>query len=301
MMRRTTRPTLLSLFCCFSLVNGLPYYLLSSSRPLCVSVEGPRETSLLVQYHAPDLILLPEDDSARLSAEEQKQKEAALSTEDGLDARFNQQYKTKMEQIKKAGRIMSDMSIVMQQRGDTVGGIANREWRRRDKLEGGDGVARKEGTGRIREELDKREGSFVFMTGRFDGPVEVCLQSMAATTTAPVRIAINVTQHVDKQADNLVWQRRQQKSKDTADAGAEKAKAEFSRMAADLRGLERKVMLTLNNADYAKDQERNFHEQSIAMNRASQYWPMIHVAILLVTGFTQANHIVRFFRTHHIM
>jgi hypothetical protein len=36
------------------------------------------------------------------------------------------------------------------------------------------------------------------------------------------------------------------------------------------------------------------------MNRASQYWPIIHLVVLLVTGFTQANHIIRFFKSRHI-
>jgi len=43
------------------------------------------------------------------------------------------------------------------------------------------------------------------------------------------------------------------------------------------------------NADYVKEREVKFHEQSVEMNTASRFWPMVHVAVLLATGFTQVR------------
>ena len=71
-------------------------------------------------------------------------------------------------------------------------------------------------------------------------------------------------------------------------------------MEVELNNLESKVGMLLTNADSAKDQEVEFFEQSMAMNRSSSYWPMIHILVLLATGFTQVNHIIRFFKTRHI-
>ena len=67
-----------------------------------------------------------------------------------------------------------------------------------------------------------------------------------------------------------------------------------------LSSLVSKTEMILRQADYAKQLEVEFHEQSIAMSKASQWWPMLQLSVLLITGFTQANHIIQFFKKHHI-
>mmetsp|Transcript_24962 Transcript_24962/g.30685 ORF Transcript_24962/g.30685 Transcript_24962/m.30685 type:complete len:248 (-) Transcript_24962:740-1483(-) len=57
----------------------------------------------------------------------------------------------------------------------------------------------------------------------------------------------------------------------------------------------------LQNADSIKDEESGFHQKSVDMNSASKWWPMMHVVVLLVTGFTQANHVIKFFKSRHII
>jgi hypothetical protein len=81
---------------------------------------------------------------------------------------------------------------------------------------------------------------------------------------------------------------------------ANEISSKMSRLQRDLQTLQNRVKACLNNADFNKDQEAAFHEQSVSMNRAATYWPIIQLMVLLVTGFTQANHIVRYLKQHHI-
>lgn len=257
-------------------IQSAPYYLLTSTRPKCVTVEGPRDTTLQVSYDAPDMVLLPEDDSEQVEKEKKQQHISG-----GLDARFNKRYQDKMIALARAGRTMVDLSITIHQR-DTVS--ANREW----KVAGGG--ANDKGSGRVRRELTQRKGSIDYTTSSLrDAPVEICVQSMAANPKNPSRVALTVVQSakISKKKRALEQEQRAQK--------------QMSRLAEELLQLDRKADLLLTQADYAKDQEAEFHELSVQMNRASHYWPMIHLLILLITGFTQANHIIRFFKAHHII
>jgi hypothetical protein len=142
----------------------------------------------------------------------------------------------------------------------------------------------------MREGLKTREGSVEFTTGSTrDAPVEICFQSMAATPTNPSRLALSVSQQVKRNQQQLLQK-----------PAVPEQQEKMSKIERDLKKLGYKVDMILTNADYAKEQEVYFHESSLAMNRASQYWPIIHLVVLLVTGFTQANHIIRFFKSRHI-
>jgi hypothetical protein len=213
------------------------------------------------------MLLLPKDDSEEVD----KKKEEKENKLGSLDQRFNERYMDKMRAMREAGRPMVDISITIHQRGDTAS--LAREWKVRPQ------------TSRVRKELETPEGTIDFTTSGRDAPVDICVQSMAATSKIPSRVSLTVTQQVKR------------KQKQQASPQIQK---HVSRIEGDLAKLERMVDMILTNADYAKEQEADFHELSLAMNRASQYWPIIHLVVLLVTGFTQANHIIRFFKSRHI-
>lgn len=180
---------------------------------------------------------------------------------------------------------MRDISIVIMQKGETIRDA-------REAMSRVDKQLDKQASGRLRKELEEKEGVIEYITGSRDGPVEVCVQSLSASPKTPSRVSLFVEQKVTR----LKKESQDPKLPDSQ----QKAKAHMSRMEGDLKGLDRKVEIILSNADYAKEQEVKFHDQSLAMNRASQWWPMLHLAVLFITGFTQANHMVRFFRQRHI-
>jgi len=219
------------------------------------------------------MVLLPEDDSNEVMEMKKKQ---ADNKQAGLDERFNKRYQEKMVAMQRAGRKMVDISIVVYQKGDTASSA--REWKVST------GMA---GSGRLRKELTERQGTVEYTTGARDAPVEICVQSMAANPKNPSRVALLISQFMKPSKEQKEEQERQ-------------AQQHMSKLAGELLTLQKKADMILTNADYAKEQEVDFHELSLQMNRASQFWPMIHVSILLLTGFTQANHILRFFKTRHI-
>ena len=252
-------------------VRCAPYFMLTNTRPKCFTVEGPRATTFTVSYDAPDMVLLPEDDSEVVKEKitEQNNKQNA-----GLDERFNRRFQEKMLALQRVGKTLTDVSLVVYQKGDTASSA-----RERSATTGG---------GRVREELTTRKGSIEYTTSLSrDAPVEICIQSMAANPKSPERVALEVS-------------RRFKITKEQKEEQEREAQKHMSAISEELMQLDRKVESILSNADFSKEQEVEFHEQSLAMNKASQYWPLIHIGVLLITGFTQANHIIRFFKSRHI-
>lgn len=54
-------------------------------------------------------------------------------------------------------------------------------------------------------------------------------------------------------------------------------------------------------SDDIKEKENEFHQRSEAIIESMRNWPIIHILILIVTGLCQANHMITFFKTHHII
>mmetsp|Transcript_6363 Transcript_6363/g.14404 ORF Transcript_6363/g.14404 Transcript_6363/m.14404 type:complete len:282 (+) Transcript_6363:123-968(+) len=270
------------LFGLFSVtIHAVPYLLLTSTKPKCVDVVASRGTTLFIDYHAPDMIKIPEGD--------EEFKEAFPET------KYTDTFRRKMEVMKRAGRKFNDLSIVVQHREESVDPMYSKTWRGRLSPE--ERSMDQRASGRIRHEVDETQGIFKFFTGVNDGSVQLCVQSLGAQPDSPSRVSLNVTQlpTEDSHYDDSKGEKEKQEEKDQASA-----KRHISRMSADLIGLERKAKLMMLDADDAKTREIQFHEQSIAMNRASQYWPIIHLVVLVITAFTQANHIVRFFKSRNI-
>jgi hypothetical protein len=224
------------------------------------------------------------------------------STTDGAGAnlQYDKRYMMKLEAMKRAGRQMKDLSIVVLQKMDGLGGRT--EWqRRRERLL--PNQHRQIGTGRLRLELNQHNGTIYFDTGGTDGLVEICLQSMSASSVNPKRAALDVSLHVQEQAEDAQTPpgaAAANKKNRALTEGEQLAKMIVPAIQQDIMSMERNVKMIINNADYAKEQEIDFHMASVNMNRATKYWPMIHITVLFIAGFTQANHIVSFFKERHI-
>jgi hypothetical protein len=64
---------------------------------------------------------------------------------------------------------------------------------------------------------------------------------------------------------------------------------------------EKKMHIMLRTADLVREHDAIYHKKADAMYQATIFWPIVHVGILLVTGFTQAQHIVNFFKQRRII
>jgi len=154
---------------------------------------------------------------------------------------------------------------------------------------------------KVVQDLEAKKGSVQFVT-EVDGEVTICVQSLTASAVSPSPISLRVTESpAGEESVGAPPPGKTTPGAEQFDTQSQRnAKEHFSQMEKTLSGLISKTDMILRQADYAKELEVDFHEQSIAMNKASQWWPIVQLCVLLVTGFTQANHMVQFFRKHHI-
>ena len=92
---------------------------------------------------------------------------------DGQDAEWNRRMKEKLERMKE--KKMRDMSITVTQKAGLTGILSTRQ--RKQYGEESDKIM---GQGRVREELTKRQGTILFLTGEDDGTIDICVQSIVA-------------------------------------------------------------------------------------------------------------------------
>lgn len=287
-------------------VHAAPYIILSTTRSKCFSVIAPHDQVISIDYHAPDLVL---PDMSMAEASEKWKEEQGLKDQEeeegGLDTQWNRRMKERLTRIK--SKKLRDTSITVTQRGTGFTASENHQSTRYDE----EGNVIITGSGRIREELAQRKGRFEFLTGKNAGTVEICVQSILASARKPARFHLKVdTAASDNEYDDddgfyddddhISESASKSKTKDPDHLEHRELSTKMTRLERDLQTLQNRVKACLNNADYNKDQEALFHEQSISMNKATKYWPMIQLTVLIVTGFTQANHIVRYLKTHHI-
>jgi len=287
-------------------VHGLPYMILDSTRSKCYSVIAPHNQIIKVEFEAPDLVIAENMVEATRRAEEeakaevQKQKDKfPTPEEEGMDSMWNKRMKERMERIK--SKKLRDTTISVSQKGASVKFIAKSEQTTTYDQDDNPIIS---GNGLVREELTHKKGRIEFMTGNDSGTVEICVQSIIASTKKPTRVHIKVDMLADDEEYNDDEYggeySEEQQAKDPDHLEHKELASKMSRLERDMKTLNNRVKAALNNADFNKDQETIFHEQSISMNRASKYWPIIQLIVLIITGFTQANHIVRYLKSHHI-
>jgi len=81
----------------------------------------------------------------------------------------------------------------------------------------------------------------------------------------------------------------------------ELAKQHMTTMERSIFNMVSEIDLLIGVADISKDEEAVFSQKSLDMNSAAKWWPIMHLLVLFVTGYTQANHIVSFFKSRHII
>jgi len=283
-------------------VYGKPYTILSSTRSKCFSVMAPHDQVLKIEYDAPDLVV---PDGGMVEATRKAQEKEGVMPlppgEDGLDSQWNQRMKERLDRMK--SKKLRDTSITVSTKGATISSITNS---RQNSSYDGAGTFVTSGSGRIREELAVTSGRIEFLTGKDSGTVEVCVQSILASVKKPARFHLRMEtaasdEEYDHDDDDYAYEEvKTAKLKDPNHLEHKVVSSKISRLERDIQTLQNRVKTCLNNADHNKEQEAIFHEQSLSMNRASKYWPIIQLTVLLVTGFTQANHIVRYLKNHHI-
>jgi len=61
------------------------------------------------------------------------------------------------------------------------------------------------------------------------------------------------------------------------------------------------MSMTLDEADFQKHKEVDFHKETEKMDNAALWWPMLQIGILVLTGIFQVQHLKRFFKAHKLI
>eukprot|EP01032_Pedospumella_encystans_P009565 gene9565-11248_t len=61
------------------------------------------------------------------------------------------------------------------------------------------------------------------------------------------------------------------------------------------------LTLTLNEADYQKHKEVEYHDVTEKMNNATLWWPVLQIIILILAGVYQVQHLKSFFKQNKLI
>ena len=140
------------------------------------------------------------------------------------------------------------------------------------------------------ERLDTQEGTLRYEVP-VNGEVNVCIRAAGASTKRPMRFSLEINKEDDVAAHD----------EELLEEDQSPAEHHFSHIEMEIRHLQRSMKNIISEADFSKDRETQFHHQTLSMHSASMWWPMVQVAVLLLTGFTQGNHVVRFLKTKNLI
>lgn len=285
--------------------------LLNNPRPKCIEVKSTEGINVVVDYEAPDLVTLDgldeadgtsdavknaasggEDASSTASSSnvgpDEARKDAANKGRDksseGLDKQWNEKSnKIKMDQARKMKEKggttkVSDIGIQISEKGDATLSQARHRFAKYKKQ------GRMKPPAKISQDVNSPTGT-VSLEATRDGIVEICVQSLSASHASPSLIHLSVR-------EDLAEKREQEREKSDS--------RHMSNLEATLRGLIRRMAMIQKTADHAKEQEYQFHEASIQMNKAIKMWPILHCLMLLVTGCFMAKHMTDYLKGHHI-
>lgn len=161
------------------------------------------------------------------------------------------------------------------------------------------------GTRKLRTDITEKHGQLEFYTGERDGFVELCVQAYMATRATPRRIALRIQKHYTEEHE-----RREAAAEKKAQADAVKVpdsmqtdmlvKVETSRITTELERLAVRARDCGTVSRTAQKRDEEFHLTSMKLHRAVRWYPIFRVAILIVAGYLQASHVVRYMKNRHI-
>jgi emp24/gp25L/p24 family/GOLD len=153
---------------------------------------------------------------------------------------------------------------------------------------------------RVREEIDTMSGSFVVdIDQQVDLYIEICVQSYSATVDVPSRISIKVTEHT-KTKEEIALEERKRKLVEKFDEHENIVTTHTSRISAELMRMKRRTDVIVNEIDFSKELEAQFHSKSIELQKAVQYYPMARILIIVMASVIQVTYVVQFMKSKHL-
>lgn len=133
-------------------------------------------------------------------------------------------------------------------------------------------------------------------TMELDGKVDICFGTAEGSKVRHLRFGVRVIEKTDFDPDVYKESKEDQKEADKV-----KVSSHLSHMEMELHRVQMGMDKVFSEADFAKERDSLFHKNTQSMHAATIYWPILQVCVLIMTGFTQATHIVRFFKSRRII
>jgi emp24/gp25L/p24 family/GOLD len=242
------------------------------------------------------LLIFPEDDTEESIAEAlAKNEEVRHPT--GIDDRFRNRFRERLDLLRRRARHVKDMNIMVMHRGATGSSFQSAELLKNRPFN--------RGKYRTTTHLNTLVGTVEFQTGDNDGVIDVCVQSISATETFPYRYSIRITTHsTNADPEETARQRRVIKTMPRVQELMDpvyKLKIHSSHIQQDLTKMERRLQDMLNEADSLRSKEVAFHDQSVKLNSAVRYYPIFRILVLCFAAYLQVRLVIRYLRSRHII
>ena len=149
----------------------------------------------------------------------------------------------------------------------------------------------------VSQELAERKGNFVHRTHTEDAIVDLCIRASRASSKNPMFFHIRVEELEEDVLDEF----EQQKADQENSVPLMKAEHHWSYLETQLDRIEHEMHTIIKEADFFRERDALYHQQTDDLHKATVFWPILHCCILVITAFTQANHIISFFKQRRII
>ncbi|CAB9508277.1 emp24 domain-containing protein eca [Seminavis robusta] len=137
------------------------------------------------------------------------------------------------------------------------------------------------------ELLKDRKGELMHKV-EVDGEAKICVRASGASVKNNMRFGIQID----------IEDSQKYKDSSVDEASLE---GNLSHMEMEMKRIQNGMKTLLSEADFSKSREAVFHQNTESMHAASTFWPIVQTCVLIMTGFTQARHIVQFFQSRRII
>lgn len=146
--------------------------------------------------------------------------------------------------------------------------------------------------------IEKVEGQLEH-TMEVDGIADICIRASGASSVRQMRFGFRVVEKDDIDPD--LYKIDEASNEEKKEEEKAKLSIHLTHMEMEIRRIKVGMTRVLGEADFAKERDSIFHKNTQSMHAATIYWPILQVCVLIMTGFTQASHIVRFFKSRRII
>jgi len=148
----------------------------------------------------------------------------------------------------------------------------------------------------VSQEITELAGSFLHRIHAEDAVVDVCIRASKASENHPMFFHVRVEELEEDVLDEF-----QKEKADQNRVPLLGVEHHWSFMETQLDRIEHEMHTIIKEADFFRERDALYHQQTDDLHKATLFWPILHCCILVLTGFTQANHIISFFKQRRVI